>query len=162
MQEKHKFLVMSKKLDNQERGIFRRGFVAEVEQGGAKPRKTRAGVLRYFGRPRAVPTAHPAALRAYGRPKTRKTRVWRCYRLYLISPPPLPPAPSPAPPGAWGGGVSPLTRARPPPRRFFRPTSRAEMRRPDRAQGGAAWRGARATTRRAPRQTGAVHIGAGR
>lgn len=160
MQEKHEDLVMSKKLDNQEKGIFRRGFVAEVEQGGAKPRKTRAGVLRYFGRPRAVPTAHPAALRAYGRPKTRKTRVWRCYRLYLISPPPRPPAPSPAPPGAWGGGVSPLSRARPPPRRFFRPTSRAEMRRPDRAQGGAPWRGARATTRRAPRQPGAVHIGA--
>ena len=48
MQEKHKFLVMSKKLDNQERGIFRHGFVAEVEQGGAKPRKTRAGATRLW------------------------------------------------------------------------------------------------------------------
>lgn len=113
MQEKHEDLVMSKKLDNQERGIFRRGFVAEVEQGGAKPRKTRAGVLRYFGRARAVPTAHPAALRAYARPKTRKTRVWRCYRLYLISPPPLPPAPSPAPPGGVGRGSKPAVAGAP-------------------------------------------------
>lgn len=115
-----------------------------IDRGGKRSRerrrKTRAAILRRFGRARAVPTAHPAALRAYARPKAPQNARLAALSRYLIVPPPLPPAPSPRPVGAWGGGVSPLSRAPPPPRRFFRATTRAEMRRPDRRLGGAAWR----------------------
>ena len=77
----------------------------------AKARKTVLLVLCCFGRARAVPTAHPAALRAYARPKTQSLRhcsAQNCRFALLLpffdKPPAPPPCPLPCAPRGAGRG----------------------------------------------------------